>query len=110
MRRLRWSFFAAGLSVVLSAGTGAQQTAASATAALDQGPLVVWMVTPGTPADRARIAARKQAATRVLPTTVQERTLGEFGKPSSEHGQTAGSYGTPSGNVGQNASDVGQTA
>jgi len=98
------------LSVVLSAATGAQQTAASATAALEEGPLVVWMVTPGTPADRARIAARRQAAARVLPTTVQERTLNEFGKPSSEHGQTAGSYGTPSSNVGQNASDVGQTA
>jgi hypothetical protein len=94
----------------MSAGISAQQAVPSATAALQQGPLMVWMVTPATPAERARIVAQKQAATRVLPTTVQERTLGEFGKPSSEHGQTAGSYGTPSSNVGQNASDAGQTA
>jgi hypothetical protein len=75
-----------------------------------KGSLVVWVVAPATAQDRARIAARKQAMGRTLPTTVQQSSAGDFGQLSSNVGQTAGSYGTPSGNVGTNASDTGRAA
>jgi len=83
-------------------------------APLDHGPLLIWMVRPGTKAEKLRITAQKiQAqvqATQILPTTVQEQTAGSFGQPSSNVGQTAGSYGQTAGSSGRNASDTGQTA
>jgi hypothetical protein len=75
-------------------------------------PLTVWIVMPGTAAEKSRIAARKLQADlgKALPTTVQEQTAGSFGQASSDVGQTSGSYGQTSSSVGTNASDHGQTA
>src|SRR5665213_424090 len=110
MRRI-WQAVA---MAVLCAGVCFAQAPQPPTAPLEHGPLTIWMVRPGTKAEKLRLTARKiQArvqATQVLPTTVQEQTAGSFGQPSSNVGQTAGSYGQTAGSSGRNASDTGQTA
>ena len=94
--------------------TSCAQMPGSPMAPLEHGPLLIWMVRPGTKAEKQRIAAQKIQAqlqtTPILPTTVQEQTAGSFGQPSSNVGQTAGSYGQTSSSAGTNASDHGQTA
>jgi hypothetical protein len=111
MRRVRQAVLAAGLAMI---GACSAQTYGAlgdpGTAALKDGPLVVWLVWPGTAEDRARIYVRTHTAVVRLPTAVVEQTTGEFGQPSSNVGQTSGTYGQASGGFGQASSNVGQTA
>jgi len=102
------------LMAALCAGVCLAQAQDSQTAALEHGSLVVWVVRPGTRAEKLRITAEKNRAqvlaTPILPTTVQQQTAGSFGQPSSNVGQTAGSTGQTAGSFGTNASDAGQTS
>ncbi|HEY5331581.1 MAG TPA: hypothetical protein VIJ79_17005 [Acidobacteriaceae bacterium] len=115
MRRLLQAVLAAVCCTTLGAGTGfAQRHRLREPVAARPQPVTVWVVVPGTDADRHRIARQKaikqMQAGQALPTTVQEQTAGSFGRASSDAGQTAGSYGQTSSSSGTNASDTGQTA
>lgn len=111
MRFLKTIIVPVVLTGVLASCAQAQD---SQIAALEHGSLVVWVVRPGTRAEKLRIMTQKMQArvqtTPLLPTTVQEQTAGSFGQPSSNVGQTAGSAGQTAGSFGTNASDAGQTA
>ena len=78
--------------------------------ALEHGQLNVWMVRRTTNTEKLLIAQQKLSA-QLGPTKIsEERTLSDFGQPSSTVGQTAGSYGQTSGSFGATASNTGQTA
>jgi hypothetical protein len=79
-------------------------------AALQDGELTVWMVRKATSADKMLIAQQKLNKQIQPIKSSEERTLAEFGQPSSTVGQTAGSYGQTSGSFGATASSTGQTA
>lgn len=92
---------------LLCATSCAGQRAATdaATAPLDHGQLVLWIVhsiplTPG----------QLYSGVVHLPNTIQEQTAGRFGKTAGSVGQTAGTYGEPASSLGTPAGSVGQTA
>lgn len=104
----------AGLAVGLCAAAAAQDASwVSATAALKDAPVTVWVVTPGNQAERTRALladAQKFVKQHAAAPGYSESTAGSFGKPSSEIGQTAGSAGQTAGSFGRTASSVGQNA
>jgi len=79
-------------------------------AALQQGALTIWLVTPATPADKERLAMQEALRTAGPPATIEEHTASSFGTAASDTGQTASSYGKSASDFGQTASSTGQTA
>jgi hypothetical protein len=113
MRRIRQAVLCAAIGVGACVAQMPGPESGSGTAALERGPLLVWMVAPGTAADKARIAgqnAEKRLDTLGGPPGYKEQTAGSFGKASSDHGQTSSTYGQAASNFGKNASDTGQNA
>lgn len=104
----------AGLALGLCAGACAQEAEPSpATAALKDGRVNVWLVTPGNEAERARanaIAAARRIAKYGRAPGYSESTAGTFGTAASNVGQNAGSAGQTAGSFGTNASNVGTNA
>src|SRR5580658_725549 len=88
-----------------NSSTGTVALPASVTAPLEHGTLVLWFVETATPLERAQIAQRRAAVTKLLPTTVQESTAGNYSQTASSVGQTAGSYGATPSQVGTSASN-----
>lgn len=102
---------AAGLA--LAVATAQTPNADPVTAVLTHGQLTIWVVTPApanwsTDLDVAR--THQQSGVGVLPKTIQQHTMADFGTNAGSYGTNAGDYGKPGSEVGQNAGNVGQNA
>lgn len=88
-------WFAAPFSVVialLASGARAQQPQNSLPA-LKDGHLVVWVVWAPQPKAGTPAAALAAPTSATVPTTLQEKSVGDFGQSSGGFGTDAGSYG-----------------
>lgn len=105
----------------------AQTSADSATRALDQGTVTVWLIHMSAPARTPPRSARAKgpaAGTARIPPPmvasavnapplsreIHEQTAGSFGTAASDVGETAGSYGQPASTLGTPASEHGHLA
>jgi len=92
-RRIANGIHVSLVAVLLASAALAQQPQGSIPA-LKHGQLVVWVVKA--PLPRAETPAAAAAAPATVPTTLQEKTVGDFGQPAAGFGTDSANYGVSS--------------
>jgi hypothetical protein len=109
MRVIRWAIGLMAGTVMSCGALGQDGSPATATSALKDGHLTVW-VARQEPSQRGAPIASLDGVIHQQTAGSFGQTAGSYGTAASDHGQTAGSYGTAASDHGQTAGSYGQTA